>query len=390
MTSDLLSPASLWEKEPKAPGASDVPCASSASGASGTLDASNLPGASGVLGAQEGDCVRCFLCAHYCRIRPGGSGVCGVRFNRGGALFTAVGCSVGAVNLDPVEKKPLFHFLPGSKTFSFGTPGCNMRCKFCQNSDLSQVRGSDASQKLQSLAAGRRATTVTPAGLVEAARQSGAASIAYTYNEPGVFFELMSGTATMALEHGLRNVMVSNGYISGECFSELKDLVQAANIDLKSFSNDFYRELCGASLAPVLRTLRLAAKAGWLLEVTTLVIGGVNDSRGELEELAGFIAGELGQDVPWHVSRFRPAYLMRDIPPTGLDSLERAIEAGKKSGLKYIYAGNVPGHPSENTSCPACGTTVLERFAYTTKVNWGAEGPGKCPQCGADIHGLWL
>jgi pyruvate formate lyase activating enzyme len=326
--------------------------------------------------------VQCQLCAHYCRIKENTLGNCGVRANFGGELFTAVGNSLASINIDPIEKKPLFHFLPGSKTFSVGSLGCNLHCKFCQNSGISQLPG-DFKSQLQKLGQGRK---VTPKTLVAAALEHKTASISYTYNEPTVFFELMQATATLAKEQGIRNIMVSNGYMSAECLESLKDLIQAANFDLKAFSKDFYHSICGAKLDPVLRTLKATLKAGWWIEVTTLVISGVNDKKEELDALAAFIAEELGPEVPWHVSRFHPAYLMRDTPATRLASLERALESGKKHGLKYVYVGNLPGHSSESTFCPACGAVVLERIAYNT----GIKGLGVCPGCNTKIAGVWV
>jgi pyruvate formate lyase activating enzyme len=304
-----------------------------------------------------------------------------VRANFGGELFTAVGNSLAAINIDPVEKKPLFHFLPGSKTFSVGGLGCNFHCKFCQNSEISQIPGTvDILRRMP----GQR-SKVTPQELVDAAIKNKTASISYTYNEPTVFFELMQATAELAGRHGLRYIMVSNGYMSAECFDCLKDLIQAANFDLKAFSADFYKNICGGRLDPVLRTLKAALRQGWWIELTTLIISGVNDRQEELDALAAFIAGELGPEVPWHVSRFHPAYLMRNVPPTSAASLERALESGKKHGLKYVYVGNLPGHSAENTFCPSCGQTVLERVGFATRV----KGAGVCPKCGDKIVGVW-
>ncbi|MDR2893238.1 MAG: AmmeMemoRadiSam system radical SAM enzyme [Deltaproteobacteria bacterium] len=356
-----LTPAALWEP---------------LVGPEGTASSAE-PG-----GMQVGkDFVRCRLCAHYCAIPPNAFGKCGVRLNLDGSLFSAVVGRLAAVNLDPVEKKPLYHFLPGSSTFSLGTPGCNFRCSFCQNSELSQLPANFA-DKLRRLESGQPASA---AGIVAAAQESGAASLAYTYNEPTMFFELLRETARQALDKGLRNIMVSNAYMSAECFAELRDLIQAANFDLKSFSPEFYHRLCGARLEPVLRTLEAAVRAGWLVEITTLIISGLNDSQAELDALAGFIAGSLGRDVPWHVSRFRPAYRMDKTPPTPLESLERAMESGQKHGLNHVYVGNLPGHASENTFCPQCGKLLVERRAYRVSKTFS----GTCTGCGAVIPGIW-
>jgi pyruvate formate lyase activating enzyme len=306
-----------------------------------------------------------------------------VRGNFSGALYTAVGEYLAAVNLDPVEKKPLFHFLPGSLTFSVGSLGCNLHCEFCQNSGISQL--SDACRQNPALIKpGHRADAH---GIVKAALESGAASISYTYNEPTVFFELMQDTAGLALERGLRNIMVSNAYMSGECFSALDGLIQAANFDLKSFSPEFYRTRCKAELAPVLENIKAAVKSGWWVEVTTLLIGGLNDGPAELDALAGFIANELGPEVPWHVSRFHPAYLMRDRPATPVECIELALECGQKHGLRHIYAGNLPGHASESTLCPACSAVTLARHGYRTRAL--GEIRGRCPSCGQAVAGVW-
>ncbi len=352
---------------------------------------------------EENAYARCDLCAHNCRIAPGKNGICGVRHNMEGRLFTRVGRYLASVNLDPVEKKPLFHFLPGSKTFSIGSVGCNFKCAFCQNSSISQpgpvqesklesnqepkqgpVQGSDQDMGDCGFPLARL-QAADPNGIVRAALQSGAKSISYTYNEPAIFFELMAECAALAIDAGLRNIMVSNAYFSEKAFNELRPLIQAANFDIKAFTDSFYRKHCGARLAPVLATVKRAVAAGWWVELTTLLIPGENDSEQELQDLAAFIAQELGPDIPWHVSRFHPAYRMLDKPATPLSSLERAIEAGKKAGLNFVYAGNFAGHASESTRCPACGQPALPRQGYITQ-NLLQKG---CPQCGTPIPGVW-
>lgn len=324
---------------------------------------------------EAGKAVRCRLCAHYCLIGDGEDGKCGVRRNRGGKLFTRSASELAAVNLDPVEKKPLYHFLPGTFTFSVGSFGCNFSCDFCQNSDISQYA------PLWDTGGSR----ATPATLVQTAQKYRASSISYTYNEPTVFFELMQPAAALAHDSGLRNIMVSNAYMSPEAFERLDGLIDAANFDLKSFSDDFYWHYCGARLKPVLQTIGRAARAGWWVELTTLLIEGLNDGQDELEALAAYIANEFGPDMPWHVSRFRPAYRMKDRPVTGVASLERALEAGQKAGLKYVYAGNVPGHDSESTRCPECGEQVIARHGYAVAPGFA----GCCPGCGSAIAGVW-
>lgn len=325
--------------------------------------------------AGAGKSARCRLCAQYCLIESGAHGKCGVRKNRGGTLLTRSASEVAAINLDPVEKKPLYHFLPGSMTFSVGSFGCNFSCAFCQNSDISQYNGRWEGG----------GNAASPSGLVRAAQKYRAASISYTYNEPTVFFELMRPTAELAHVQGLYNIMVSNAYMSPEAFERLDGLIDAANFDLKSFSDDFYREHCGARLKPVLQSIGRAVKAGWWVELTTLLIAGLNDGQAELEAIAGYIAGELGPDVPWHVSRFRPAYRMMDRSETPVESIERALEAGRGAGLNYVYAGNLPGHEAESTFCPACKARLIGRSGYNTELGFS----GACPDCGRAIAGFW-
>lgn len=326
--------------------------------------------------------VQCRLCNHFCVLGNGDTGRCGVRVNDDGTLFTLVADRVAAINVDPVEKKPLFHFMPATSTLSFATMGCNLSCSFCQNHNLSQPPRSG------SAVLGRN---TTPEGLVQAALEHGCASMSYTYSEPTVFFELMTATAKLASEKGLKNILVSNGFMSPECLTALGPLIHAANIDLKSFSEEFYSELCGARLKPVLDNLRSIVALGWWLEVTTLIIPGLNDSDQELRTIAKSIAEELGPGVPWHVSRFHPDNHMRDCPPTPLSTLERAWELGLEAGLKFVYVGNSPGHEAETTHCPGCGTSVVKRTGFRITANSLSHGKvkGHCPQCGQGIAGVW-
>ena len=326
----------------------------------------------------ENNRVHCRLCSQFCLIEDGERGLCGVRENAGGTLYTLVHDHVAAVNLDPVEKKPLYHFLPGTLTFSFGTQGCNFSCSFCQNDTLSQPPKSGARPS------GRPAT---PEALVDAALESRAASISYTYSEPTIFFELMADTAVLAHEQGLKNILVSNGFQSPECLDELAGLIDAANIDLKAFTEEFYKEQCGARLDPVLKNLRHIRRLGWWLEVTTLVIPGLNDSDKELADIARFISGELGTQTPWHLSRFTPQYRLRDRPSTPTTSLERAHAIGKRHGLEYVYLGNVPGHPDGSTYCPGCGAKLIDRVGFALGSQPVTDG--RCPACGHDIPGVW-
>ncbi len=318
--------------------------------------------------------LQCLLCAHFCRIEDGGRGQCGVRENRGGKLFTLSHDRVAALNLDPVEKKPLFHFLPGTTTLSLGTQGCNLACLFCQNASLSQP---------PRLGAAPQGNRIPPQEIVRLARKSKAASVAYTYSEPTIFFELMRETAILAREEGLANIMVSNGFQSPQCLDELKNLIQAANIDLKSFRDEFYRDICSARLGPVLKNLAHMKKLDWHLEVTTLVIPETNDSDRELTDIARFVRDELGRDTPWHVSRFHPCHQMLEHRPTPLDTLKRAYDIGRGEGLHHVFVGNVPNSGLENTFCPGCGQMVVERSGFTILRDRLLRGA--CPGCGQVI-----
>ena len=319
----------------------------------------------------EDDALQCLLCAHFCRIEDGNRGACGVRENRGGTLFSLSHDKVAALNLDPVEKKPLFHFLPGTTTLSLGTQGCNLACLFCQNASLSQPpRHGEAP----------RGEKIPAREIIRLVRASGAASVAYTYSEPTIFFELMLETATLAKEDGLANIMVSNGFQSPQCLDELGTVIQAANIDLKSFRDEFYRDVCSARLGPVLKNLTHMKKLGWHLEVTTLVIPELNDSDRELADIARFVRDELGKDTPWHVSRFHPCHRMQDHQPTPLDTLKRAFDIGRAEGLFHVFVGNVPGSGLEDTCCPGCGQRMVERSGFT--ILRDRLQRGVCPGCG--------
>ncbi|MDQ7832593.1 MAG: AmmeMemoRadiSam system radical SAM enzyme [Desulfovibrionaceae bacterium] len=322
--------------------------------------------------------VQCRLCAHFCRIAPGERGTCGVRENRDGTLMTLVYDTVAAVNLDPVEKKPLYHFLPGSMTFSFGTMGCNLSCTFCQNASLSQP------PRQGRPVAGHAAT---PGALVQAALDSGAASISYTYSEPTIFFELMRDTAILAKQAGLKNIMVSNGFQSPQCLDELGPLMDAANIDLKAWSEDFYRDVCGARLLPVKKNLVHIRRLGWWLEVTTLIIPGQNDDPGELREMAAFLFTELGADTPWHLSRFHPDHRMLDRGPTPQKTLEAARDMGSAAGLRFVYVGNLGPGERNDTRCPSCGVAVVRRTGF--RAGPARLRAGACPDCGAGVAGVW-
>ena len=320
--------------------------------------------------------AQCRLCSRFCVVSPGRRGFCGVRENVDGELRSLVASGLAALNLDPVEKKPLYHYLPGTQTLSFGAPGCNFACVFCQNSQLShepRERGIIRTQRAE------------PEELVREAKRLKAASISFTYSEPTVFFELAAATADIALEAGLGTVLVSNGFQSPQSLEALGPRIRAANIDLKSFRDEFYRRCCGARLAPVLAALRRMRELGWWVEVTTLLIPGLNDTAEEAHDIAHFIARELGPDTPWHISRFHPAFHMSATPPTPLAALERAALTGKEEGLRFVYVGNAPGNAYASTLCPACGRELLGRRGYLTS---GLPFDGTCG-CGARVPGVW-
>jgi len=319
--------------------------------------------------------VQCHLCAHGCLIAAGKRGVCHVRENRGGTLTSLVYGRLLAQHVDPIEKKPLFHYYPGSDAYSIATAGCNFRCLFCQNADISQM------PREQHLIAGQE---VPPAAVVRAAQRAGCRSIAYTYTEPTVFSEYAADVAVLAHEAGLGNVYVTNGYMTPALLEDLGETLDAANVDLKAFRDKFYQEMCGARLQPVLDSLRTMKRLGVWVEVTTLLIPAANDDPGELRELAGFIAGELGPETPWHVSRFHPTYKLIDRPPTPPATLEMASRIGREAGLQHVYVGNLPGQ-GETTRCAQCGQPLIERYGFQVMKNRLVNG--RCPHCQAPLAG---
>ncbi len=325
------------------------------------------------------DKVRCDLCSHRCVIEPGSRGRCQVRENRQGSLHTLVYGRLIAGNVDPIEKKPVFHLLPGHKSYSVATVGCNFKCLFCQNADIAQMP-----QDNQGTIAGRRAD---PQQVVDVALATGCRSIAYTYTEPTVFFEFVHDTARLAQEAGLKNVLVTNGYMSPEALEIIKDRVDAANVDLKSFRDEFYQTYCAAHLEPVKQTLRLMKSYGILVEVTTLIIPGLNDGPEELSALARFLANDLGKETPWHISRFHPTYRLTDRPATPVQTLVKAWEIGRQAGLYHIYTGNVPGQAEENTYCHSCGKLLVERWGFGIRSNLIENG--RCPECKQKIYGVF-
>lgn len=325
----------------------------------------------------ENDKVHCFLCRHHCRINNGKRGICHVRENNGGRLYTLVYDRIIARNIDPIEKKPLFHFLPGSHSYSIATPGCNFRCLFCQNADIAQM------PRDSMLILGQPAM---PQDIVADAEGTGCRSISYTYTEPTIFFELAYDTASIAHERGLKNVFVTNGYITKEALAKIRPFLDAANIDLKGFNPEFYRKVCGAELDKVLESIRNYHESGVWIELTTLIIPDHNDDPEELRGIARFIAS-LDKNIPWHVTRFHPTYKLTDKPITPIDTLAAARRIGTEEGLKYVYEGNVPGSGGENTTCPSCGDTLIKRYGNMTLADRTVNGA--CPNCGEKIAGVF-
>jgi len=327
---------------------------------------------------EEKKTVECFLCAHHCHIKDGRRGICQVRENRDGILYSLVYGKLISQNVDPIEKKPLFHMLPGSLSYSIATVGCNFRCSHCQNYDISQY------PRLHSGAV--VGNPATPDQVVSAAQEYGCQSISYTYIEPTIFFEFAYECAQLAHDRGIKNVFVSNGYTSAEATRKIAPYLDGNNIDLKAFTDKFYREVCGAKLAPVLDTIRLMKELGVWVEVTTLVIPGWNDSDEELKQIAEFIKG-IDIAMPWHVTRFHPTFKMTDREATPVATLERARSIGLAEGLKNVFVGNIPGEEGESTICPRCDTTVIERRGFTI-VSQNMEN-GRCGNCEEPIAGVF-
>ncbi len=323
--------------------------------------------------------VQCNLCAHRCVIPSGKAGICMVRENINGSLYTKAYDRAIAQHVDPVEKKPLYHFYPGSKAYSVATPGCNFRCLFCQNWDISQITSSEI------LKSGNDAT---PEQIVSNAKQTGCKSIAYTYTEPTIFFEYSYDIARLAHEAGLKNIYISNGYMTHEMLDMISPHLDAINIDLKAFREKTYRSLMGAQLQPVLDNLKKIKQLGIWLEVTSLIIPGINDDPEETRDVANFIVTELGVDVPWHISRFFPAYKMKDVPSTPLKTLQKTKKIGYKESLNYIYIGNAVSDRNMDTKCPQCGYVLIERSGFGITQNKIKDG--HCPNCGMKITGIGL
>jgi len=325
---------------------------------------------------KDGQKVQCYLCRHGCVIESGRRGICAVRENREGTLYSLVYGEIISTAVDPIEKKPLFHVHPGSRSFSIATVGCNFRCLFCQNSEISQL------PREQGRIFGK---STQPGDIVDMARRTGCKSIAYTYTEPTISFEFNLETANLANAKGIRNVFVTNGYMSREAIQMISPYLDAANVDLKAFTDEFYTKQCGARLQGVLDSLRLMKEMGIWIEVTTLMIPGLNDSPREAERIARFIF-ELGPEVPWHISRFHPMYRLMDRPPTPLHTIKRAREIGLKIGLRYVYTGNIPGDEGEHTFCHVCGHLLVERLGFSIRNNLISDT--RCSRCGTAVAGI--
>ncbi|MEA3400748.1 MAG: AmmeMemoRadiSam system radical SAM enzyme [Armatimonadota bacterium] len=350
---------------------------------------SGLRGVESVAGASDaheamfydklpGGNVQCRLCPRGCAVGDGGRGVCGVRENRGGTYYTLVYGTAAAVNIDPIEKKPLFHYLPGSRAFSVGTVGCNMRCKDCQNWEISQIRPEQLDRPIP----------LSPETLVSKAREYDCEAVAFTYNEPTIFYEYMLDTAKLARQQGLKPVMISNGYINREPMLKLAPHLGAIKVDLKGFTTDFYNNYTGGTLEPVKMTIKRVQALGKWLEIVYLVVPTVNDDLDTIREMARWLKRAVGRGVPLHFSRFHPAYQLTKLPSTPVSTLEECRNAAREEGLDYVYLGNVPGHAGENTYCASCGEVVVRRYGFQVRETH-VKPNGACRFCGNKIPGVW-
>ncbi len=321
---------------------------------------------------KKGNRIVCKLCSHYCQLKDGQVGVCGVNKNEGGKLVNLVYGKIAALHIDPIEKKPLYHFLPGTTALSIGTVGCNMQCSFCQNWQISQIRKVEQQDY------------VSPEELVALALKYKAKSIAYTYNEPTIFYPYARDVAIEAKKYGIRSVFVTNGIESKEVVEDMKGIIDAANVDFKAYDEKYYRRELKAPFT-VRETIKRMKKSGLWVEVTTLIIPGINDDPEHLKKIADFIANEAGTDTPWHLSAFHPDYKMLDKPSTPLTTLEQAYEIGQKAGLKFIYIGNVG--MKNVTRCPNCQAALIERVGYLLLSYKIVDG--KCYNCQTKIPGVW-
>jgi len=320
--------------------------------------------------------IQCELCPKYCLIKPGRSGECRIRVNLNEKLTTVVYGFPCAIHIDPVEKKPLFHFLPGSKILSLATVGCNLHCRNCQNWEISQQNPEDSS-----------AVPMSPRDLIKQAARYQCPSLAYTYTDPVVYYEYARDTAKLAKSQKLRNVLVTAAYINPKPWKQLLQYIDAANIDLKGINDDFYQKVCGATLKPVQEALVAAKEAGVMVEVTNLIIPTLNDHPGDLRKLCRWLKENMGADTPLHFSRFFPRYQMRNLPQTPPKTLDLARKIAREEGLNYVYIGNILSKQGQNTYCPKCGSLLIERSGY--RVLRQRIKDGKCPDCQEKIYGVW-
>ncbi|MCZ7356588.1 MAG: AmmeMemoRadiSam system radical SAM enzyme [Candidatus Methanoperedens sp.] len=316
--------------------------------------------------------AKCHVCSHRCTIGEGKLGICRTRKNTDGKIFSLIYNTVSSEAVDPIEKKPLYHFLPGTLSYSLGTVGCNFRCEHCQNWNISQVTLEEAYTR-----------EITPEEAIKRALATGSKSISWTYNEPAIWHEYTYDSAVLAKKAGLKTVYVTNGYITPEALQRIAPYLDAYRVDIKSFSEDFYRKICGARLAPVLESTKLAKELGMHVETITLVIPTKNDSPQEITQIVRWVHDNLGPDTPMHFTRFHPMYKMDDLVPTPTETLEMAHDIAKKEGMRFVYTGNVPGHKYENTYCPACNTLLIDREGF--RVSAIRIKNGKCPECGEKI-----
>lgn len=324
----------------------------------------------------DGGGIQCMLCPRECVIADGKTGYCTARKNEGGVLKSLVYARLVSMNVDPIEKKPLFHFLPGTDILSVATAGCNLRCSFCQNWNISQVKPDEV-----------ESVNVSPMELVSLAKNKKCPSIAYTYNEPTVFSEYVFDSAALARKQGVRTVMVTCGFTNPKPLRDLCTVIDAASVDLKGFSDTVYRKVAGAKLQPFLDSLKIYKEMNVWLEAGYLVIPTLNDSDEELKAFSGWVFKNLGPDVPVHFLRFFPQHKLTNLPPTPLETMEKAYTIARKAGIRYVYLGNVPGHRSENTFCHKCGKMIIERKGYfIQQIN---IKDGKCKYCGQAIPGVW-
>jgi pyruvate formate lyase activating enzyme len=322
-----------------------------------------------------GRLVRCVLCPHECLLAENDRGFCRTRVVKQGRLHTVAYGNPCTVHIDPVEKKPLYHFLPGTPILSVATAGCNLRCLNCQNWQISQAKP-EATEN----------TDLPPQALVRATAERSIPSIAYTYSEPVIFYEYVRDSAVLAREQGIRNVLVTAGYISAKPCREISRVTDAANVDIKAFGDHAYRKLCGATLAPVLRALEVMREEGVWLEITRLVVPAYSDDPGDIRQMCRWMVSALGPDTPLHLSRFHPDHKLQGLPPTPVELLDRCRDIAREAGLRYVYVGNVPGHGGQDTICPSCHRTLIERAGLRLGANLLVDG--RCP-CGQAIAGVW-